>query len=128
MSHAMDQKIRFDCLDDPRLLAADIKLVDGVLEITCTNPFDTIDLEYIHEDGVIDKILVTVCDADGDVIKEWEFDIDDVDWVVIDAPEGDEPEVNLPEFPVKPYGGFDEGSPVGDMEYGIAVRRRVSLN
>ncbi|TWU13922.1 hypothetical protein CA54_27640 [Symmachiella macrocystis] len=128
MSSTMDQKIRFDCLDDPRLMAADVELCNGVLEITCTNPFDTIDLSYIHEDGVIDKVLVTVCDADGDVIKEREFDIDDIDWVVIDVPEGDEPVLNLPVIPIKSYGEADDDSPAGELEYGVTVRRRVSLN
>jgi hypothetical protein len=128
MSHAIEDKIRFDCLDDPRLLPAEVELSQGVLEITCTNPFDTIDLSYIHEDGLIDKILVTVCDADGDVIKEREFQIDDVDWVVIDVPEGDEPILNLPVIPIKNYGDAADDSPAGELEYGVTVRRRVSLN
>ena len=127
LTSTMDHKIRFDCLDDPRLMAAEVELIDGVLEITCTNPFDTIDLTYLYEDGLIDKILVSVCDADGDVIKEREFYIDDIDWIVIDVPEGDEPVLNLPAIPIKSYSGAGTDSPAGELEYGVTVRRRISL-
>ncbi len=128
MATVCSEKIRFECDDDLRLNPAEIRLNRGVLEILCTNPFDTIDLWYTHFDGSVDRVCVTIRDADGEVLKERDFDIHNVDWVVIDAPAGDEPVVNHMPVDLDQYGSFDMDESLDGLQVGLSVRRRASLS
>ena len=127
MNATTHAKLRFDCVDDARLLAADVRLVGGVVEITCTNPFDTIELSCTHLEGCVDQLIVSVRDADGDVIKEDQFAFDAVDWIVIDDEHGYNPDVDYSGLGIRPVGGVDRTTLFGDLDVGVSIRRRISL-
>ncbi len=128
MSTTSEQKLRFDCFQDHRLKPADVRLVKGVLEIACTNPFDSIEISYTFDDGLIEKVLVCVCDADGDVIKECDYNIEDVDWIVVEAEEGLDPIINHTPVNLNDCSSVDCCQEVEGVQTGLAIRRRLSLS
>jgi hypothetical protein len=106
MALSNNRKMKFENLEDRRLMAADIDLdANGIIQIEGTDENDTIEISYTYDNAEIDEVLVVIRDADGDVIEDKDYDVEDVNWINVYAKDGDDYVVNNTDINMTADGG-----------------------
>jgi Ca2+-binding RTX toxin-like protein len=95
---------RFERLEDRRLMAADIDLDNGTLDIQGTENNDLIYIESNPADA--DEVLVTIKDRlTNAVLEQEDYDREDVQKIVVHALGGDDNVFNVTDIQAELYGG-----------------------
>jgi len=82
MARHTPRNMKFENLEDRRLMTANIILNDGVLEIEGTNDDDTIEITYSFQTH---EVLVAISDADGNVIENNRYGVANIDSITVDT-------------------------------------------
>ena len=123
MAFSKKRRLKLEHLQARKLMAADIDLDNGILEIEGTNDNETIEISYeYNHHGEIDEVLVEIKDEDGDVIKDKDYDVEDVNWIVVNANGGDDVVTNNTDINMEAHGGEGNdtlnGGSVADYLFG----------